>query len=149
MNPLQELLDQADARRKADAKRFKDHDEALCMICWAYGNDKRSLFVDCFYAVHEAVPEAVDLHGVMGAVKERGYFLRVCKACRGAFLGKMREWANERRALRYTPKDHDGNIDSDNPEANIPLRVDGAIVMLTREQWEERKRRSAPQGRTE
>lgn len=129
---LRRLLDETAARRKADAKRFAKADEQLCMLCWAYGNDKRSLFVSCFYAVHEAVPEAIDL-------KERGYYLRICKACRGDFLGKMRQWADERRALRDTPKDHDGHVSEENPEANIPVRIDGAIVMLTREQWDKRR----------
>jgi len=28
------------------------------VLCGAYGSDKRSLFLDCFYAVNEVVPEA-------------------------------------------------------------------------------------------
>lgn len=135
------MIAEAKARREADAKRYNSLDENLCMICWAYGNDKRSLFVSCFYTVHEAVPEAIDLTEAPAVVKDRGYYLRICKACRGSFLGHMREWADERRKLRETPKDHDEHVDDANPEANIPVRIDGAIVMLTREQWEARKKR--------
>lgn len=147
LDHLRKMLDESAARRKADAQRFKGHDEQLCMLCWAYGADKRSLFVSCFYAVHEAVPEAIDLSECEPKFKDRGYYLRLCKSCRGAFLGHMREWANKCRSLRDTPKDHDGNVDSDNPEANIPVRIDGAVVMLTREQWDKRQGQRAGDSR--
>lgn len=127
------------AKREADAKRFHGADKALCMICWAYGNDKRSLVLSCFYAVHEAVPEAIDLSGCGEQHKDRGYYLRICKSCRAGLLDHLRRWADERRALRDVPKDHDGHIDYADPAANIPVRIDGAIVMLTPEQWEARQ----------
>ena len=129
---FEKMIAEMEARRAADAKRYEGADEALCMICWAYGNDKRSLFLSCFYAVHEAIPEAIDLASCGEKLKDRGYYLRICKSCRASLLDHLRRWADERRTLRDTPKDHDGHIDYANPEANIPVRIDGAIVMLNR-----------------
>lgn len=143
-NPFHKMIADTNARRETDAKRFLESDRDLCMICWAYGEDKRSMYLSCGYAVNEAVPEALDTFGVGHDYVGRGYFLNLCKSCRASMLGHMRAFADERRALRNVPKDHDGHVYEENPEANIPMRIDGAIVMLTKEQWDALKNKPKP-----
>jgi len=53
-----------------DDKRFEEHDEALCMLCGAYGNDKRSLLISCFYDISE-------LYRARRIRADTGMFLRV------------------------------------------------------------------------
>lgn len=139
-----DILTRTRERRERDAKRYAELDRDLCMLCGAYGADKRSLFISCFYDISEAIPEAIDLFLCGDKVKDRGWYLRVCKSCRGELLGMLREWANHRRSLQSLPKDHDGYIDDEyvvkDPEAIFPVRVDGRVVYMTREQCEKRRR---------
>lgn len=138
---LSDIIEGTKRKRKADAKSFAELDEKLCMICHAYGEDKRNFRIECFYAVEEAIPEALDLANVEG---ERGYFLRICKSCRGAFLGALQKAANERRAIREEPKDSDGDeISGDYDGAkNIPVRIHGAIVYMDDEEYAEWRARN-------
>jgi hypothetical protein len=99
----------------------------------------RSLFVSCFYSIEEVLPEAISMHDVPDAADPRAYYLRICKACRAGFLGKLVEWWDERSALRDIAKDNDGS-----PEiwyGTIPVRINGTIVMMSEEQYEEYQRR--------
>lgn len=128
---LEALLAERKATRDAGAQAYRDHDEDLCMLCHAHGEDKRSLRIECFYAVDEVVPEALDLSLVEG---EGGYYLRICKSCRGALLDRLAEWREERVALRSALKDHDGYL-LDESRAEIPLRQNGRIVYVTRQEY--------------
>ena len=121
--------------REEDKRKFEEADEDLCMICFAYGQDKRTLIVNCFYAVDEVVPEMLDL--------ENGYWARICKSCRGSFLGKMSEWREERVALRETPKNHDGNVYDDDESKDIPVRINGALVMMREEDFKAYKEKKS------
>src|SRR6185295_10477255 len=98
---LEDILEKTDRRRSEDAERYKNLDEAECMLCHAYGYDKRSLTLNCFYAVEEAVPEVIDLRKCGDDVKALGYYLRICKTCRGALLQHLRQWRDERVARRH------------------------------------------------
>jgi hypothetical protein len=138
---LSKLVQDNNNRRERDAKRYADHDHDLCMLCHAYGADKRSLFIACGYAVHEAVPEAIDLYGVEGELQNRGYFLCLCKSCRGALLGHLQEWRNEQIARRNVPKDHDGRDEDAYGEHNIPVRVNGVTVLMDEYGYAEWKRK--------
>jgi len=129
MNDLKSHLQNKNAQRKSDRKSFEKLDDNLCMICWAYGQDKRNLVIRCFYDVKEVVPEMLDL-------KEH-FYARICKSCRASFLGKLREWRDKRVALRDISKDHDGNFYDFDFERNIPVRINGAITMMTEEEHEE------------
>lgn len=122
-------------RYKADAKRFGSLDMGKCQLCEAAGPDMRSLFVGCGYAVHEVVEESICLSGIE-SLHDRGHFLRICKTCRGRLLEHMRVWAEECRAMRGIPKDSDGSPVEQDPERNIPVRVHGAVVMMTRKEYE-------------
>lgn len=129
---ISEILEESNARRLADADRFASLDHDLCQLCHAYGADKRSLFISCFYAVHEVVPEAIDLGGVPDeATARRGYYLCICKSCRAALLSLLKMWRDERAARRGIPKDHDGADDGYEADRDIPVRVNGAVVMMT------------------
>ena len=141
------MLDESNRKHESDAKRFAEQDHDLCICCHAYGEDKRSLWVDCLYAVKEVVPDAIDINEVEPKPEnhQRGFYLRICKACRGRFLGMMGDWWKDGVKRRELPKDHDGHDEyEDDPERNIPLRVNGAIVMLTREEWDQRETNRAP-----
>lgn len=132
-----DLIDRVTKRREADKQRFDEIDGDHCMLCGAYGADKRNLRIDCLYDVSEVIPEAID----MFLVDKSGWYLRICKTCRGKLLGHLREWRDERVALRETPKDHDGYPLDDDESANIPVRVNGMIVMMTDEQYAEYRQR--------
>lgn len=134
-----DLIKTSKARREVDAKRFEEvRSGEICQLCFAEGADKRSLFIQCGYAVHEVVPEAIDLFGVPDdALKGRGYYLLLCKSCRGRLLGALGEWRKACVALRSKPKDHDGYLSDDEPEgAYIPVRINGVVKHLTEEEWE-------------
>lgn len=136
MSGIDDLLADARRRRAEGAERFRESDGDLCMLCDAYGADKRSLFIDCFYAVDEAVPEALDIAEADIDGHKHGYYLRICKSCRGRLLGALRVWADECRSYRGLPKDHDGDFEIQDPDAVIPVRIDGTTRMLTREEYD-------------
>jgi len=128
---ISRLVREADERRQRDAQRFADIDHDLCMLCGAYGADKRSLFIDCFYAVHEVVPEAIDLYDVKPRLERgHGYYLLICKSCRGRLLSALAAWRAECVALLGKPKDHDGYLDDCEDGKNVPVRVNGITVMM-------------------
>lgn len=110
MGYFDSMIQKIQLRRERDKVRFETLDDDLCMLCGAYGPDKRNLVIECFYDVSEAVPEAIDL-GLVDVYNNRGWYLRVCKNCRGEFLDLLADWRKQRIALRNTPKDHDGYID--------------------------------------
>jgi hypothetical protein len=136
---LDDYIRQVKARREKDARRYAELDEDTCMLCNAQGPDMRSLFVSCFYSIEEVLPEAISMHDVPDAPDPRAYYLRICKTCRASFLSKLAEWWNERSEWRDIAKDSDGS-----PEicyGTIPVRINGAIVMMSEEQYEEYQRR--------
>jgi len=98
-----------------------------CQLCYAEGPDKRNLYVECFYDLKEAVEEFDCQAGGI-------YHLRFCKQCRSELLGVLRSWAEVCRTRREVEKDSDGFIDSD-PEKNIPVRIDGAITMMSQSEY--------------
>lgn len=134
---MQDHFDEITQRNLEDAQAFKDHDQDLCMLCHAYGADKRSLFVSCLYDVREVVPEFLNLSKVEDeTLRDRGFYLRICKVCRSRLLAALSSWANESREIRDVAKDHDGyRLDGWDEDATIPVRINGATVMLTEEQY--------------
>ena len=133
LKALEEFLARAEARDIEDAARFSSHDQSVCMLCGAKGEDKRSLWIDCFYAVHEVPDDQKVAHN-------RGYYLRICKTCRGRLLEHLRTWGNECRTMRELPKDSDGSPEFTDPDRNIPVRMHGTTVVLTREEWDRLQR---------
>lgn len=119
-----------------DALRYKELDENQCQLCHAEGPDKRSLFISCLYAVHEVVSEVIDLRGCDESVNDRGYYLRICKSCRSRLLTMLGEWRRICIENRELPKDHDGHLVEVDPDANIPVRINGAIRMMTLGEYE-------------
>lgn len=138
LSGLSKMLEERKQRSKVDAKRFHDLDSDLCQLCEAKGEDKRSLWIQCFYDVKEVLPEAIDLDQAVGISDDLRdfYYLRICKACRGDLLSLLGLWRNKRIERRGLPMDHDGNDDDYTPERNIPVRRNGTTVMLTREEWD-------------
>jgi hypothetical protein len=137
LSGLRKMLDEADAKNRADAERFKALDQDVCQLCDAKGEDKRSLFIDCMYDVQEVVPDAINLHYVDTFVKhQQGYYMRLCKTCRGRLLEHMRVWAEECKQMRGLPKDSDGLPEYNDPERNIPMRINGTVVMMTRAEYD-------------
>lgn len=135
---MQQLLDNIGAKRKADAERFKTLDEDECQLCYARGADKRSLTINCLYDIQEVLPEAIDLANVMVEnLAKCGYYLRICKACRGRLLAKLEEWREECITFIPQPKNHDGELLEEKPGAYIPLRVHGRTRMVTKEEFHE------------
>jgi len=79
MNNLQKLIKEVQFRRKEDAKRFEQLDEDLCMCCHAYGADKRSLWLDCFYDIKEVIPDMIEIGDVEPKPEkhQKGYYVRI------------------------------------------------------------------------
>ena len=138
------IIAKEDERRKTDAIRYEELDGDLCQLCHAYGADKRSLYISCFYSIHEVIPEIIDL-SMCDGVPDNGYYLRLCKSCRGRLLDMLEKWRNECVGLRNKPKDHDGSIEEQDENANIPLRVNGRIVMVTEEEFYAEKENNSRQ----
>lgn len=132
MKKLLQEMAAKEVKRVVDRNKYGSLDMDKCMLCGAQGEDKRSLKIDCFYDVCEVVPEMLD----MG---KDGYYLRICKACRGALLTKLGEWRYERKSLWNVFKDNDGNVEENDPSRNIPVRVNGAIKMLNEKEWNDLK----------
>ncbi len=133
------MVDEIKQKRADDARRYDSLDMDHCQLCHAHGEDKRSLFVSCFYRISECLPEAIDLGDVEKFKDSKvpaGYYLRICKACRGRFLGHLKEWRKECLANRSEHKDHDGNLGPSDPEHNIPVRINGAIRWLNQAEWD-------------
>ena len=130
-------IEQTQEDRERDVAYWQGHDQDLCMLCQAQGEDKRSLFISCFYAVNEVIPEAIDLTECPDNVKDRGYYLRICKNCRGELLDMLGEWRAGCVQRRGTPMNRDGYSEESIPGADIPMRVNGRIVMMTTEQYED------------
>ena len=140
-----ELLKKTKDRREADAKRLSEHDTELCMLCGAYGPDKRSLYIGCLYSLDEVSDRFIDLFDT--DEKHKGlYYLRICKACRGALLTYLRTWIQGCISLELRPKDHDGFLLDTDTDGLIPVRVAGTTVYMTEEQYAE-YRRSAEQAK--
>lgn len=138
---LQDLVTATQQRRERDAEAYANLDHDECMLCGAYGADKRSTTIACGYAVPEVVPEALDVTGV-DRFKDAGwgpYYILLCKACRASMLGHLAEWRAGRVARRGLPMDHDGNDDEWSDDANIPIRENGTTRMITRAEWDARQ----------
>lgn len=116
-SPVERLLKQTMEKRAQQ----KAYDEALmaaysedrCMLCHAYGEDKRTFMARCFYDMKEAVPELIYVANVPSLQvafpgHDDQYFLRICKSCRGDLLGTLKQWGDRRRARRGLPMDEDG-----------------------------------------
>ena len=144
MSNLREMLDRTRNRQFDDAERYDSLDPDECQLCGAYGADKRTLRLSCFYAVHEVVPEAVDLAECNVPEPLRSfYYLRICKNCRGELLSALGEWRDAMVARRDAPKDHDGHdVDSPIDGRCIPVRENGRVVYLTEAEWEAREAQS-------
>ena len=109
MDSIQGMIARQNERREADAARYAALNADLCMLCGAEGEDKRSLWIDCGYATHEAVQEAIDMAVVpdIADALRQFYYLRICKTCRAGLLAHLRRWRDERVAVRGTPMDPD------------------------------------------
>lgn len=121
-----------DAQDRRDQEAFEQVDEEVCMLCEAKGEDKRTLRIDCFYDIKEAIPEALSLIYVKG---EKGYYLNICKDCRGELLLLLSEWRERMLLKRPLQKDSDGHPYETDHERNIPVRQYGAIKMMSYEEY--------------
>lgn len=122
-----------------------------CARCGNLGEDRRTLWMACFYAMGElGLPfEEVRLTGHLGAKtgevpgmfgsvstfaepapgeepRARNFYtMRVCKECRGAWMGAIRDWF--RRVERR-----------ESLGSGIFVRENGATVEVSEEEWARR-----------
>lgn len=125
------------ARRLKDAEAYDKVDGDLCMLCHAYGADKRSWYSRCFYDLKEVLPEALDLYAadVPDGLRE-AFYLRICKSCRAEYLELLANWRKSRIARRTITKNHDGHeLDDADSERNIPVRIHGVTKMVTMDEY--------------
>lgn len=88
--------------------KIKNLAENVCMLCDAYGPDRITLFINCFYEMQEIVPEMFRISHDDNVLLERGYGIMLCKTCRSELLGALKFWADTRRGVRRLPKTSDG-----------------------------------------
>ena len=113
-------------------------DRDLCQMCYAQGTDKRYLTIACGYAVDEMVPEMEKLERSERMWAPFG--VNLCKSCRARLLRHLKIWREECTALRDLPKDHDGYIYEEEDENLIPVREHGITIMVTREEFFQRRK---------
>lgn len=118
-----------------DQERHDVHDDNLCMLCHAYGADKRSLNISAFYRLKEFLPEAINLENV-DSTDQDTYYLRICKHCRAELFQKLREWREEAISRRDKVKNHDGQLIENKTSNKIYVRINGESVPMTKEQYE-------------
>lgn len=133
MSFINKIVEKQRAMHNDGKKRYEELDSALCQMCYAYGNDKRSLFIQCFYSIEEVVPEAINLF--LTPEKDKGYKIRICKTCRGSLLRHLQTWRDDRIRYRNLAKTPDGDVEYYATGKTIPVRINGATVMLDEEQY--------------
>lgn len=136
-----------------------DEDERgdACQRCGAVGQDRRTLWMSCFYAMDEldGIPfQGVQWDGITrpqtgtapveflgrtfdaplygdpdSTLPHRMHFytLRVCKACRAAWMSAIEQWFLEGLVAAHTEPDQ---------AADIPIREHGATRMVTAAEYE-------------
>lgn len=119
-------------------QRYDEHDDDLCMLCHAYGADKRSLHISAFYRLTEFIPELIDLRDVEDTDKDT-YYLRICKHCRAELFRHLKEWRKEAVDRRDKVKNHDGRVLDNQMGDQIYIRRNGESIPVTRQQYEKFK----------
>ena len=102
-----------------------------CQICGQEGEDRRTLRLRYLYDFSEIsdkfTSEEVTINFADGnEVRETVWSVRTCKDCRGDFLGILRRWTSGEFVTQT----------EDDPDRDIPVRVDGRLIMMTTEEWE-------------
>ncbi len=97
-----------------------------CQICGQESQDLRTLRLSYLYQISEINPTfEMDSNGF--------YRITTCKDCRGEFLGMLGHWATGAFVAGRNPL----------PHQNIPVSVNGRVVMMSPEEW---KAHTAKQG---
>lgn len=128
----------------------------LCQRCGERGEDRRTLWVACFYAMGELqIPfEQCNIHGYYcqkvgekqtafgtiavyadpdGRAGDHQFFtLRVCKDCRASWMGALQDWFNEKLAKKLSTG------------SGIFVRENGATVEISEEEWYRRNPNREP-----
>lgn len=94
----------------------------ICQRCGENDYDRRTLWMACFYAMNElGLP--FDEREIS---KDHAKFftLRVCKDCRGDWMGAIKTWFNDKPVRESCG-------------SGIFVRRNGATVEITREEWDE------------
>ena len=108
--------------------------DRTCDLCHAEGPDMRTLGMFCCYQMNEIIPEMTNNQGHT----KQEYRMTVCKNCRGELLDSMAEWRRLAISRRAIDKDSDGEpLSSTNPDANIPVRVSGRNILMTRDEYDD------------
>jgi len=65
--------------------------QETCQRCKRSGEDRRTLWMACFYAMHEIERVPFD-HKEIEGNPNRFYTLRVCKSCRASWMQAIENW---------------------------------------------------------
>ena len=96
----------------------------ICQRCQEKDYDRRTLWMACFYEMKELGLPLEERELECGEDKHRFYLLRVCKDCRGDWLGAIKKWFGERPVRESCG-------------SGIFVRRNGATVEITEEEWNE------------
>lgn len=107
-----------------------------CAVCGEVGQDRRTLRISHGYELRE-VSEKFERTQILESSPDSrlsdplpAWKLTTCKECRADLMGLLRRWIESGSAV-------DRRWISSDPERNIPVRIDGAIVMMTREEYDQ------------
>lgn len=103
----------------------------ICQRCKETGEDRRTLWMACFYEMNELglpfkleiIPDEREREG-FAKQKHHFYTLRVCKQCRADWMQSIKQWFD-------TPKQPEQSCGS-----GIYIRRKGVNVEITREEWD-------------
>lgn len=107
---------------------------AECPLCHTedVSGDLRTLRIGCGYDLSEVSdllqPTEALVRGVGRPLPM--WSIRICKSCRGDFIGLLRQFINTQLATATARE-----VEEMNPERNIPVRVDGRCIMMTEPEW--------------
>jgi hypothetical protein len=113
-----------------------------CDRCKSVGEDRRTLWMACFYAMNELdIPfeEKEFANPEEGRVR-KFFTLRVCKRCRGEWMGAIEAW------FEANPQgnDHDGETPPQPIGSGIFIREKGVTREISREEWDRRAKGIEP-----
>jgi hypothetical protein len=117
-----------------------------CAICTGtlsqsdgFDHDLRTLRLSYAYALGEGSDR------LEPTIPATFHTITTCKSCRGDFLEVLWKWANGGFLIETNRADAGiSPRGDDRPEANIPLRVAGRTVMVTREEWDAHRASKEP-----
>lgn len=103
--------------------------EEICQRCKEVDEDRRTLWMSCFYEMMEMLMPFVQVESQLEKDKKyypHLYTLRVCKSCRDDWMNAIQSWFNNKPEVK------------ESCNSGIFVRDKGAISEITLDEWNKR-----------